>query len=230
MTHLFMCAIKNEENQKKIEKNGEVYLGVPQLCQYPSLPTGCESVAATMVLQYYNEAIQAETFADRWLEKDECFYRKKDRLYGPDPNKVFVGNPFTRNSYGCFAKVIEKAVNVHSSLCHAKVLIGDTLESLCERYINKGKPLVIWATMGMKAAEKGNQWWLQDECMYQWKAGEHCLVLVGYDRAYYYLNDPMSGGTVAYDKEVVDRCYEMMGAQAVYIYPKNDIDFYMENI
>ena len=32
-------------------------LEVPLLCQYPALPTGCEAVAATMVLQYYGADI-----------------------------------------------------------------------------------------------------------------------------------------------------------------------------
>lgn len=223
MTHLFSNV------NKKIEKNGEVYLGVPQLCQYPVLPTGCESVAAVMVLQYYNEAISAQKFAEKWLKKDKHFYRKKEKLYGPNPNEVFVGNPFKRKSYGCFAPVIAQAVNDHSHLCGAKVLRTVSLEELCQSYIKNGKPLLIWATMGMKAPQKGNQWYFKDDTLYEWKAGEHCLVLVGYDSAYYYLNDPMSGGTAAYEKEVVKKCYEALEMQAVYIYPKNDIDFYMEN-
>lgn len=214
---------------KKIEKNGEVYLGVPQLCQYPMLPTGCESVAAVMVLQYYNEAVSAEVFADRWLKKDSHFYRKKQKLYGPNPEEVFAGNPFKRKSYGCFAPVIAEAIHQRSYNCDAKTLYGQTLEVLCRDYISMGKPLLIWATMGMKTPTQGNTWYLKDDTLYQWKAGEHCLVLVGYDLAYYYLNDPMSGGTAAYEKNVVEKCYEAMGMQAVYIYPKNDIDFYKEN-
>jgi uncharacterized protein YvpB len=43
------------------------------------------------------------------------------------------------------------------------------------------------------------------------------MVLIGYDDRHYYLNDPMSGGTVGYDKSVVEKRYEEMGMQAVYI-------------
>ena len=196
---------------------GEVYLQVPQICQYPILPTGCESVAATMVLQYYGEEIDAEQFASEWLTCDSSFYFENDILQGPDPNVVFAGNPFSRNSYGCFAPVIQKAVNENSRLCHAKILTEKTLKYLCDTYVSQGSPVLIWATMGMKESEPGNSWILPDGTEYTWIAGEHCLVLVGYDERHYYLNDPLSGGTVGYDKHIVEKRYEELGKQAILI-------------
>lgn len=209
---------KNDiSNEKKTEIKGEVYLSVPQISQYPTLPTGCESVAATMVLQYYGEDIQAEQFAEEWLECDSNFYYEDDTYRGPDPTEVFAGNPFSKNSYGCFAPVIEKAINENSSLCQAQTIIGESLESLCADYLNQDKPLLIWATMGMRESEEGNTWILEDGSEYTWIAGEHCLVLIGYDASHYYLNDPMSGATVGYGKEVVEARYAELGSQAVYI-------------
>lgn len=194
-----------------------VYLEVPQICQYPILPTGCESVAATMVLQYYGEGIDEETFASKWLTCDSIFYYEEDVLYGPDPSKVFAGDPFSKNSYGCFAPVIEKAVNDNSMICQAEILMGESLKSLCDTYLNREKPLLIWATMGMKESKAGNSWILPDGTEYTWISGEHCLVLIGYDDRHYYLNDPISGGTVGYDKTIVEMRYKELGMQAVYI-------------
>ena len=195
----------------------EIYLEVPQICQYPTLPTGCESVAATMVLQYYGDDIEAEAFASSWLTCNSNFYVENGTTYGPDPNKVFVGNPFSKNSYGCFAPVIEKAINDNSSVCQAEMIQGETLKSLCDTYVSRGEPLLVWVTMSMKEPYPGNRWTLSDGTEYTWLAGEHCMVLVGYDERHYYLNDPMSGGTVGYDKVIVEKRYEEMGMQTVYI-------------
>ena len=76
----------------------EKLIDVPAICQYPELPTGCESVAATMVLQYYEVDITAEEFASDWLACSENFYSSEGKRYGPDPHKVFVGNPFSKKS------------------------------------------------------------------------------------------------------------------------------------
>ena len=204
-----------DENIRDVK--GEVYLEVPQICQYPMLPTGCESVAATMVLQYYGEDIDAGAFASEWLTSDNNFYYEDDIYYGPNPDEVFAGDPFTRNSYGCFAPVIEKAVNENSLLCKAEVLKGESLKNLCDTYLSQNVPVLIWATMGMKESKEGNSWTLPDGTQYTWTAGEHCLVLVGYDDRHYYLNDPISGGTVGYSKEIVEKRYEELGKQAVCI-------------
>ncbi len=192
-------------------------IDVPTISQYPALPTGCESVAATMVLQYYGVDITAQDFALHWLECSRDFYRKRGRLYGPDPRKVFAGDPFTENSYGCFAEPIADAVNRNSADCNAQIITDRTLEELCEDYVDNDKPLLIWATMKMQESYKGNAWHLEDGSLFTWIAREHCLVLVGYNEAYYLLNDPMTGSVVAYPKSVVEKRFAELGMQAVYI-------------
>ena len=205
------------KDEDRYEIKTEIYLEVPKICQYPLLPTGCESVAATMALQYYGEEIDAETFASQWLTCDSHFYVENGITYGPNPNEVFAGNPFSRNSYGCYAPVIKRAINENSTLCKAEIIEGTSLKDLCDTYIRQGKPLLVWVTMAMKEAYPGNHWTFFDGTEYTWIAGEHCMVLIGYDDRHYYLNDPMSGGTVGYDKTIVEKRYEEMGMQAVYI-------------
>lgn len=191
-------------------------INVPTICQYPSLPTGCETVAATMVLQYYGADITPEHFAERWLKKSENFYYSNNELYGPDPNEVFAGNPFKKQSYGCFSLPIIEAINGNCSDIFAQ-RINLTLAEICEEYIERDKPILIWATMGMKQSEKGRQWYLQNGALFTWTAGEHCLVLVGYDKDCYYLNDPQTGTTVSYKKALTEQRFKELGSQAVYI-------------
>ena len=54
---------------------------VPLICQKPKLPTGCEIVAATMVLQFYNENIVEEEFANKWIEKDNFFTLRMKNIW-----------------------------------------------------------------------------------------------------------------------------------------------------
>lgn len=196
-------------------------IDIKPLCQYPNLPTGCESVAATMVLNYLGSEITPEEFAYNWLSFSESFYYLDGTLYGPNPNEVFAGNPFTNNSYGCFSNVIINAINNHTNEYTAKSITNMTLEELCKEYIDKNKPLLIWATMSMKESYSGDAWYFEDGSYFTWTAGEHCLVLVGYSDEYYFLNDPMSGSTVAYEKEVVEKRFSELNSQAVYIQKSN---------
>lgn len=205
---------------KEAEKANDIrkkQIDVPTLCQYPELPTGCEATAATMVLQYYGVSVSAEEFAGTWLECNSSFYSENGKEYGPDPNKVFAGDPFSLYSYGCYARPIVNAINRNSTECSAEIISGRSLERLCKDYIDHEKPLLIWATMEMKESYEGRSWYLQNGPKFTWIAGEHCLVLVGYDSNHYYLNDPMTGSTISYPKALVEKRYAELGKQAILI-------------
>lgn len=213
-----------KDEPQKVAPFAEKLIDAPVISQYPDLPTGCESVAAVMVFQYYSIDITPKEFVDSYLEYSENFYWKNGNLYGPDPNEVFVGNPFDNNSYGCFATPIINAVN-NSKICKAQKISNMSLKELCNEYIDNDKPLLIWATISMKESYKGASWYLEDDSVFTWTTGEHCLVLVGYNEEYYFLNDPMSGTTVAYNKNVVEKRFAELGNQAVYIAPIKDVDY-----
>ena len=71
--------------------------------------------------------------------------------------------------------------------------------------------------MNMEDSYEGNSWYLEDGTKFTWIAREHCLVLVGYNDAYYLLNDPMTGNVVAYRKDVVEKRFAELGGQAIYV-------------
>jgi len=195
----------------------QTWISVPVLCQYPLLPTGCESVAATMVLRYYGEQITPKEFASAWLKCSDDFYSFGGKLYGPDPNLVFAGDPFSSRAYGCFASPIVEAIHQNSKYCTAQSVTCRSLKELCGKYVDFGIPLLIWATMGMEKSYEGSTWNFKDGTVFTWPAREHCLVLVGYNSKVYFLNDPMTGSPVFYSKELVEKRFEEMGRQAVVI-------------
>lgn len=196
------------------------FISVDTLCQHPELPTGCESVAAVMVLRFYEEDVSAGDFAENWLSKSSNFYTSDGQDFGPDPNYSFAGDPFTSYGYGCYAPVIADAVNSMSEKCKALVVKGKSLEYLCVEYTDKGIPLLVWATIDMTRSQSGPGWVLPDGSFFTWISGEHCLVLVGYDNTHYYFNDPNKGETVGYEKAIVNMRYRELGSQAVVITPK----------
>ncbi len=216
----------NFENPLTIVNQEKVYVAdklikVPKICQYPELPTGCESVSATMVLQHYGENVSAEEFVNNWLECRLVYFSVDGNFYGPNPNESFAGNPYTKSSYGCYANAIVKFINSNSNKCIAVAIEGRSLDQLCKEYIDNDKPLLIWATIDMTPSKEGTTWYFDDSGEeFTWISGEHCLVLIGYNDESYILNDPTTGETVLYERSLVEQRYTELGQQAVCIFRK----------
>ena len=194
----------------------ENLIPVIPLSQYPSLPTGCESTAAAMLLNYYKYNISPEEFAEEILIKED-FYYENGFLCAPHPNYSFIGDPFSENGYGCYAGAIVSSINQNIDNITAVDISGKSLEEIKENYINCGIPVMIWATMSMTESKEGTSWYLENGELFTWISGEHCLVLIGYNDNFYFLNDPQLGYTVAYEKELVEKRFKELNSQAVYI-------------
>ena len=82
---------------------------VPYIDQSIKYPTGCESVSAVMLLKYLGYEITVDEFIQNCLECREMEIRD-GVLYGPDPNKFFCGNPYDEESYGIYARGLQKAI------------------------------------------------------------------------------------------------------------------------
>lgn len=193
-------------------------INVPTIHQYPEYPTGCESVATVMALQYAGENISVANFIDNYLECSQDFYWWEGKFYGPSPYEYFLGNPRTENSYGCMAPVIKKAlIQYFGSAERVTDTTGTSLSSLCKTYIDKDIPVIVWASIGMSQIKDGRSWILPDGTTFTWPSNEHCLLLVGYDANKYYFNDPYTGNVVSYTRSVVEQRYERLGEQSLVI-------------
>ena len=215
----------NNSSSNTKSNDGKVISNVPKINQYnEGLPTGCETVSAVMLMQYYNASIDSKDFAKKYLIKKNLESGK-----GPDPNSAFVGSPASNdNSFGIYAPAMTDSMNkfLKTKNLVAKNISGNSISSLINNYINKGNPVMVWATMGMEQASDGASWtinYVDSNAKYKigdkfvWKRPEHCLVLVGYDKEYYYLNDPATGRMEKYSKNAVEASYNSMGKQAIII-------------
>ena len=198
--------------------------GVP-LVNQNKLPTGCETCSATMLLKFYGYNISETTFADKYLIKKNLSY-SGSKIYGPDPNCAFVGNPYSSSGFGIYAPAMAKSMNSYlaDKSYKAVSLKGKSLEYLAGKYIAQGQPVMVWATINMVASYKTTTWSVNytDEnakykygSNYTWTANEHCLVLTGYNSNYYYFNDPWTNTRTYYKKSLVNTRYSELGKQAV---------------
>lgn len=195
---------------------------VSYLAQGSRYPCGCEAVSSVMALNDAGIAIGADTFIDTYLPQGEApYYGSDGRLYGDSPYEVFLGSPYDESSFGCYAPVIKKALEqvIAASGGSQRVvdLGGNTLGQLCDEYVSRDIPVIVWGTIGMKPVSNRTTWILPDGSEFTWKSREHCLLLVGYDGEYYYFNDPMEGKNTAYRKADAESAYKELYSQALAI-------------
>ncbi|MEG1887154.1 MAG: C39 family peptidase [Oscillospiraceae bacterium] len=195
-------------------------IDAPYINQCDEFPTGCESVSTVMALQYLGIDISVDEFVDNYLDMEEITYKKNGQMIACNPWKAFPGNPRSETGFGCYSPVIKKAVDsfIDHSKYRADILADMPIEDLCKNYIDRNTPVVIWATIDMKAPRLGKCWTVpRTNEKISWIAPQHCLLLVGYDKNYYYFNDPWRSKKCKYPKEKCDVAYKALFSQAVVI-------------
>ena len=197
-------------------------IDVPNIQQYPELPTGCECTALAMLLNYYSYPADKLELARHYLPQTD-FYSENGVLFGADIYYSFAGDPESQYGYGCLAPCIVSAANAYLSDCGSALsafdISGCDFDSLLCNYTEAGVPILIWITSnGLHEPVYTDIWAAPDGHTVQWIAYEHCVVLTGYDLEddTVYVSDPLAGN-VAYDYSLTAERYYEMGMQAVCI-------------
>ncbi len=224
--------VKDVSMSKLIANVPNKIIKVPYINQN-DIVYGCEAVSSTMILQYYGYKISEKDFTDKYLIQKDWYKDTDGKVYGPDPNAAYPGNPYIDNGENCgfgsyapsTAKSIDKVLDL--SKYKTKVTTGLSLTDLIVNYVNNDIPVLIWATMDMKPTSPGRSWIINytDENspykkgdIFTWTKCEHCLVLVGYDEDNYYFNDPYKNhGLISYEKSLVNQRFLELGKQSVII-------------
>lgn len=195
-------------------------IDVPYLDQSQAAPTGCESVSAVMLLNWLGVDISIRDFIDRYLDKED-FQTRGGILYGPDPREAFAGDPYDPEAMGCYAPVIQRALERLIGRDYEVIdETGTDIDTLVRRYIaGEGTPVLLWATIDLKPFVPGPSWRLvRDGSEFTWRSNEHCMLLVGCDEAHYIFNDPWNNnGVVAYERALVRARHAEQYSQAVAI-------------
>lgn len=220
------------ESASADERVNKKLLNVSNIMQYPELPTGCESVALTILLNHLGYKADKLTIARNYMPKLD-FYWYNGVLYGADFRTTFAGNPESEYAYGCYAQCITTTANnyLNDNGFGGKAynITGSDFDSLLYDYIDKDIPVLIWITSSnLHETMLTSVWTTPDGERVQWKAYEHCVVLTGYDldNQLIYVSDPLVGNT-SYDYGRIKQRYIDMGQQAVYIQAERSADVYI---
>mgnify|MGYP003303352140 FL=1 len=190
---------------------------VPYIDQSVKYPTGCESVSTVMLLQYLGYDISVDEFIADYLEM-KAFEEREGQLFGADPNLYFCGSPYDKDSFGCYAPVICKALEkAIGDKYETRNETNTSVDELIRKYIDADMPVIFWACIDMREPIVGPEWKLFDsEEVFTWISNEHCMLLVGYDEEGYYFNDPHENrGLIRYEKELVENRHKAQYSMAV---------------
>jgi uncharacterized protein YvpB len=190
-------------------------LDAPLIKQYPELPSGCEVTSLTMLLQYAGiQKTKLELAAE--MKKDDTPIRFDDSgsiVYWGNPNTGFVGDVTGKTrGFGIYHAALMPLLKTY--VPGAIDLTGQPFEEL-EKQIADGYPVVVWSTIDYAVPSRWVEW---ESPLGRVKTtfAEHAVLLVGYDEANVYVNDPISGKKgAAVEKAQFLASWEAMGKQAL---------------
>lgn len=186
---------------------------VPQINQYPDYPTGCESVALTILLNYYGISVTPDKIIEV-LPKGARPYSKNGVLYGTNPEVEFVGTPYSSHSFGVYEKPIAKVANQFKA--GINIATGTEFEDIL-KIVSTNTPVLVWTSINLIEPYISMSWIyeLTGERIY-WKANEHAVVLIGYTADKVIISDPI-GGKIKYQTlSTFKERYNYYGKKALY--------------
>lgn len=202
-------------------------IGVDVMLQ-DELESGCEIYSAVTLLHYYGFKIDEFDFIEKFLKTEPVYTDDEGKYIGPDMNCAFAGDPYM--GYGAYAPAMQKAINLfltqEKSTRRAEVDKSSTMKELCEKYIDKDNPVMVWVTTDMFMPDGYVEWivgYTDENARYKegdtfrWPTTEHCMLLIGYDDDNYYFADSLDATVVGYERESCEKVYKEMGSQAVYL-------------
>ena len=205
-----LTSVAAEMNETKIA-------GIPVISQWPNLPTGCEATSLTMLMNFFGTNLTKEQVASM-QPSGPNLYRVNGVLYGADPNKEFIGSPYDSHSFGIYHQPFIPIIEAYFPN-RSENLSGGPVSNLYST-IDSGRPVLVWATVGMVQVTPGIKWTLADGTVFQWKNGNHALLLVGYTDTQVIMNDPWTGKEEYYNKAAFEDRWTAMGKQALTVKAK----------
>ncbi len=198
----------------------EHLIDVDSLSQLPEYLNGCEITSLAMLIDYEQLPYTRKDLI-RMLPVDETPLIEEDggdiEQWG-DPNRGFVGDiTGNQKGYGVYNKPIEDLLN---SIAADGVLnlTGGDFEAV-EEQIAHDHPVMVWTTSNFEPTESWVEWRSQAGSLIEATFDEHAVLMVGYDKDYVYVNDPLTGEKAEKVlKHPFIESWEQLGKQAITIY------------
>ncbi len=194
---------------------------VEMVLQNPALPNGCESASLAMILTAAGFPADALTLYQTEVAS-EGFTFAEGRLYGPDPEEVYVGDAESaEEGWYCFEGPILQAgddwIAKNGGGARMEQISGLAEEEL-DTYLTNGIPAAVWVTLyyGRPVYSETFSWTLSDGSTYIPYTNLHCVVITGEENGEYQIADPLSGWQTV-DKEIFWNSFDAVGCRAVIV-------------
>ncbi len=210
---------ENEGVKENIETDSYRIENFEIIWQMPELPTGCEITAMTMVLNYYGFNVDKVTMATKYLPvaSPYFYYGSDGKLYGPDLNSYFVGNPAAEGGYICGATAIINGANSYLRGQNSSLTAVDkTGISIDELYslVKENIPVMVWVTIAMADRGETKGWYTEKGNYVDWSTNDHGAVLIGYSNDSVTIADPISG-IINYNRSQFEKVFASRGNMCV---------------
>lgn len=192
-----------------------VLLDSPSIKQYPELVDGCEVTSLAMLLQYLGVNKSKLDLAYE-MPKDPSPLRYGDNgniVAWGDPNVGFVGDVTGKSrGFGIYHAGLLPLMRLY--VREAIDMTGSSFDQL-ERQVAAGYPVIVWSTIDFSIPETWVTWESPNGPV-RTTFAEHTVLLVGYDDANVYVNNPATGKkNEAIDKDQFIKSWKAMGQQAL---------------
>lgn len=167
-----------------------VQLNVTGRSQYPTLPNGCEAVAASVAMTALGAPIEAETFASQYLPKTTIGS-------GVGPEDAYIGDPFGEGYYcypGALVTGMNNFLSAQPTTLRAQTHAITPVSELALRLHLQKKPLVVWMTVDDKTAtrDETTTWQVDGREMHPY-TNLHVVVVDGISGFRVHLVDSVNG-------------------------------------
>lgn len=201
---------------KSLQENNKTFIikEIMKINQYSiGYPTGCESAALTILLNYWNENVTIEEVVGLLKKGDAPHYENNVR-YGGNPYIEFIGNPTDPNSYGVYDKPIEEIANkLKPEIINGR---GMSLNEVLQ-IVKQNRPVIVWNTMDLKVPYISDTWIYKPTGeRINWLSSLHAIVIIGYTETNVIVSDSLTGTIRYFDKNIFENRYNAFGKRALY--------------
>ncbi|PEX37971.1 hypothetical protein COK00_30545 [Bacillus cereus] len=185
---------------------------VPFIQQLPELDRGCEVTSLAMMLQYAGITMDKMKLANEIKKVDFM----NDGVRG-NPNEGFVGNiyTFSESGYGVYHGPLFQLAKKYLPN-KAVDLTGKSIEEMYKS-VKAGQPVVMITNATFAPLDEAEfTIWETNSGDVSITYNEHCVVLIGYDKEFVYIRDPLSESLdVKVPRENFEKAWIQMGSQAI---------------
>lgn len=176
-------------------------------------PTGCESAALTILLNYHKVNVSMDDVVKR-IKKGPKPYYENGKLYGANPYIEFVGTPSDPGSYGTYEQAIIEVANYYKpGIINAT---GQSLNEILE-IVSEGRPVIVWNSMNLSVPYVSRSWIHKASGKkIKWIANEHALVVIGFNQNQVIVSDSLNGGIKYFNRVTFENRYKAYGKRALY--------------